>query len=221
MPCYLQAPKNFPAERLYAIFYAIIPSYLCWSDAEAELDETITELCGMRLLSRSVRADYFRNCKWRVGIDLKFVTDLANEVGFDFDEYLWDWGSYTLRGPQKSVWADYFLSCRWRVGRGCFKLCYRSWKLQKVFMLRLWWYIFIFSLSIILTEAYQVFLGFFVDKSLEYLSPVLVNQSHFASLGNFARLYFMWSGGSSVRLKHFSHGAQNLDGGYLRYRYLY
>ena len=90
MPCYLQAPKNFPAERLYAIFYAIIPSYLCWSDAEAELDESITELCGMRLLSRSVRADYFRNCKWRVGIDLKFVTDLANEVGFDFDEYLWD-----------------------------------------------------------------------------------------------------------------------------------
>ena len=86
MPCYLRSPINFPADRLYAIYNAILPSHLYWSDTEADLDEAVVDLCGKGLLLKSVRADYFLSCRWRVAVDLNFVT----EVGFYFGEYLWD-----------------------------------------------------------------------------------------------------------------------------------
>lgn len=90
IPCHLLGPAAFPAERLYAIYHAILPPNLYSRAVDLNLDEAVAVLWGRRLLVKSVEGDDIVSCKWRIGVGLEFITDVAKDVAFDLDEYLWD-----------------------------------------------------------------------------------------------------------------------------------
>lgn len=94
VPSHLLSPAAFPAERLYAIYHAILPPNLYTRAATLNLDEAVALLWGRRLLVNSMGGGGDNDdlsCKWRIGVGLEFITGIANDVAFDLDDYLWDW----------------------------------------------------------------------------------------------------------------------------------
>lgn len=132
IPCHLLGPAVFPAERLYAIYHAILPPNLHTRSTDLNLDEAMALLWGRRLLVKSTGGGGGENdilsCKWRVGVDLEFITGIANDVAFDLDDYLWDWerkitnlscfGNYIETRFHEDEWPFWFLSAsindQWR-----------------------------------------------------------------------------------------------------------
>lgn len=95
IPYQLLSPAAFPVERLYAIYHSILPPNLHARAADINLDETMAMLCGKRFIVKSMGGagggdDDILSCKWRIEVGLEFVTDIANDVAFDLDDYLWN-----------------------------------------------------------------------------------------------------------------------------------
>ena len=80
-------PKNFPLDRLMAIFYSIVEEKVAPS---ASILSQISSLVSLNLLARVNADDQIDSTKYKCLVSFHFIQGIARQLEFDIAQYLYD-----------------------------------------------------------------------------------------------------------------------------------